>query len=325
MTALKLIKENRKKDYINYASIYEPKTGVLFSDFITQIVARKSKRLGVNYVKNYNTLLHHLKRFSTAFDATIYTNSVNEDFLDDFIVYLEQQELKLSYIKTLLSLTKAMVKKAAVYGYAVDSSYDDVTIDDEEIFSIYLSMNEITRIYYYKDLTPKQQRIRDLFVVGCLTALRYSDYSTLTMDNFQGDFIIKVTQKTGKKVIIPLHDYVREIYRKYDGEISKGLSIQHFNRYIKKICQQIGIVDPVTYNYTKGGKLVTETKQKFELISSHTARRSAATNLYLTGRMKVYEIMAITGHTTEKSFFRYIKITAEDKVKQIASDVYFRK
>jgi hypothetical protein len=52
----------------------------------------------------------------------------------------------------------------------------------------------------------------------------------------------------------------------------------------------------------------TDTKPKYEFISSHTARRSAATNMYLTGRMKTYEIMSLTGHTTEKSFFRYIRV-----------------
>jgi|GEM_PF-2622157 len=51
----------------------------------------------------------------------------------------------------------------------------------------------------------------------------------------------------------------------------------------------------------------------------------AATNMYLTGRMKTFEIMALTGHTTEKSFFKYIKVNNSDISKQIAGDSYFRK
>ena len=171
----------------------------------------------------------------------------------------------------------------------------------------------------------KQEAIKDLFIVGCLTALRYSDYSTLTRANFGKDFITKITKKTGKKVTIPIHAFVREIYNKYDGEVSQGLTIQHFNRYIKKICQKVGINDPVTFDYTRGGKLVTETKPKYELISSHTARRSCATLLYQTGRMKTSEIMQLTGHSTEKCFFKYIKTSSEDKATQIAGDNFFRK
>ena len=130
-------------------------------------------------------------------------------------------------------------------------------------------MNEITRIYYFIGLTRKQESIRDLFVVGCLTALRYSDYSTLTPDNFFDDYIVKITKKTGKKVTIPLHDYVREVYKKYDGEISHGLSIQHFNRYLKIICQKVGLKDKITYTETRGGNLVTETKEKWADYNPH--------------------------------------------------------
>jgi integrase len=61
------------------------------------------------------------------------------------------------------------------------------------------------------------------------------------------------------------------------------------------------------------------------MISSHTARRSAATNMYLTGRWKTFQIMAITGHTTEESFFRYIKVSKTDVAKQMAGDSYFKK
>jgi integrase len=326
-TALKLVHSTipGKKDYINRVIQSEPKTGVLFRDFIIDTVAKKARRMGESYQTNYKSLLVRLDQFCAANDADIYTNSVNESFMDDFILYLQEENLKHSYIVSLVALVKSMANKAAGYGYAIDPSYNDVELEDADFFSVYLSMNEITRIYYFKGLTKKQQQIRDLFVVGCLTALRYSDYSTLKRTNFQGDYIVKVTKKTGKKVIIPVHDYIREIYNRYDGIISKEVSIQYFNRAIKKICKKVGLVDTVVFNYTRGGELHTETKQKWELISSHTARRSAATNMYLTGRMKTYEIMALTGHTTEKSFFRYIKVTGEDTAKQISADTFFRK
>jgi len=330
-TALRLVSSNLalsgKKDYVNKLISNEPKTGVLFSDFVDITTTRKAKRMGEKYKASYTSVINHLLRFSEINDCNVFTNSVNEEFLDDFICYLEEQNLKLNYIKALIDMIKGMVRKAATYGYAVDMTYDDVTVEPEDYFSVYLSMNEITRIYYFKELTRIQKRTRDLFIVGCLTALRYSDYSTLTRQNFdaKGDFIVKVTKKTGKKVTLPVHDYVKEIYERYDFNIPGGRCIQQFNRAIKGICKKIGFDESITFNYTRGGKLVTETKQKWELISSHTARRSAATNLYLTGRLKTYEIMQLTGHTTEKSFFRYIKVTNEDVSKHVAVDNFFRK
>lgn len=327
-TALRLVQNqdaSQQKDYINRVKSSTPMEGVLFAEFVRQTAFKKSRRMSESYMKSYNTLIYHINKFSEIYNANIYTNSVNEEFLDDFILYLEGCQLKANYIKNTIGLIKSMAGKAGAYGYAVDPTYDNVDVDEEESFNVYLSMNEITRIYYFKGLTYKQQRIRDLFIVGCLTALRYSDYSTLTRDNFQANGIVKTTKKTNKKVVIPVHDYVREIYNRYEGEISSGLSIQHFNRYIKDICRTVGIDDEITYTYTRGGKLITETHPKWKLISSHTARRSAATNMYLTGRMKTYEIMSITGHTTEKSFFKYIKVSVDDISNHLGSDLFFKK
>lgn len=331
-SSLRIIKSEEqensfKKDYINRFAENEPKKGVFMSDFIASTISRKAKRMSSTYTKGYETLIHHLENFSRINDVNIYTNSINEVFLDDFIVYLEELDLKINYIKNLIILLKGMTKKAGAYGYVVDFTYDDVTLKDEDVFSVYLSASEITRIYYFKGLTRKQERIKDIFIVGCLTALRYSDYSTLTKENFtsDGNYLVKITKKTGKKVIIPVHDFIKEILNKYDGEIFSGLSIQHFNRYIKTICKKVGITDKITFSYTRGGHLHTKTCEKWEMISSHTARRSAATNMYLTGRLKTFEIMSLTGHTTEKSFFKYIKVTKEDISKQIAGDTFFRK
>jgi integrase len=326
-TALKVTQRedvNVKKDYINKYIQNEPKYGVLFTDFVYLTASKKAKRIGAGYINGYNTLIYNINAFSLANNASIYTNSVNESFLDDFIIFLMERDLKQNYIRTLVDMVKSMAKRASLGGYAIDTSYENSEVELEDIFSVYLSMNEITRIYYYKGLTKKQERIKDLFVVGCLTALRYSDYSTLTKANFQNGRIVKVTKKTNTRVVIPLHDYVKEIYAKYDGDIASALSTQHFNRYIKKICKTIGFNKEVTFNYTRGGKLLTETKEKWEMISSHTARRSAATNMYLSGHFKIYEIMQITGHTTEKSFMRYIKITQEDSVNQISGDSFFK-
>lgn len=316
--------QSGKKDYVNKNISNEPRYGILFTDFVHGTTSR-SKRMGKGSKNSYGNLVSHIKNFAALNDVIIYTNSINEEFLDDFILYLQDLNLSQNYIKGLIGMAKSMARIAGTYGYAIDPTFDNVDVEQEDSYATYLTMNEITRIYYYKGLTRFQERIKDLFVIGCLTALRYSDYSTLAKVNFQGDFIVKNTKKTGIKVIVPMHDYVKEIIAKYDYNIEFGLSNQHFNRYIKKICKQIGFSEPLSFSFTQGGTLVNVTRQKWELISSHTARRSAATNMYQTQRLKTFEIMSLTGHTTEKSFFRYIKVTRDDLSKQIAGDSFFRK
>ena len=150
-----------KKDYINKYIQNEPKYGVLFTDFVYLTAAKKAKRIGAGYVNSYNTLIYNINAFALANNASIYTNSVNECFLDDFIVFLMERQLKQNYIRTLVDMVKSMAKRAGIGGYAIDTSYENSEVELEDIFSVYLSMNEITRIYYFRGLTKKQERIKD--------------------------------------------------------------------------------------------------------------------------------------------------------------------
>ena len=57
----------------------------------------------------------------------------------------------------------------------------------------------------------------------------------------------------------------------------------------------------------KGGKDYTINKPKWQLLTTHTARRSYCTNAYLSG-VPIQDIMNISGHKTEKSFRVYLKM-----------------
>lgn len=293
------------------------------------MLEKRSRRKSENYAAVYDAIIKHIDNFSLEYDCDIFTNSVTAEFLDDFIIYLEDQGLRHNTIVGYIQKIQTLVRRAATYNYAVDNTYDEIDLKEEPTNAVFLSMNDITRIYYYKfikqDKRKAKERIRDLFVIGCLTALRYSDYSTLTKDNLQNGYMVKRTKKTNIDVKVPAHDYVKEIFTKYNGLIPCKLCIQYFNKYLKVIMKEIGLNDLVTYSFTKGGKLTTVTKEKWELISSHTARRSAATNMYLTGRMKTLEIMRLTGHKTEQNFFRYIRLTNDDTARSISGDIFWSK
>ncbi|MFK1944614.1 phage integrase SAM-like domain-containing protein [Bacteroides fragilis] len=294
-----------------------------------EVLEKRSRRKSEHYAAVYDAIIKHIDRFSEKYDCDIYTNSITEEFLEDFISYLENRGLRHNTILGYIQKIQSLVRRAGQYNYAVDTTYDEVEIREEPAFAVFLSMNEISRIYYYKfenqDRRKARERIRDLFVIGCLTALRYSDYSTLTNQNLVNGYIVKRTKKTNVDVKIPAHDFVKEIFEKYEGDIPCHLCIQHFNKYLKRVMREIGLNDKVTYSFTKAGKLHTVTKEKWELISSHTARRSAATNMYLTGRMKTLEIMRLTGHRSEQNFFRYIRLTHDDTARSISGDMFFRK
>ena len=75
-------------------------------------------------------------------------------------------------------------------------------------------------------------------------------------------------------------------------------------------------IKEITHQYINN--TVTIRKYKWQLVSTHTARRSFATNLYLSG-FPAISIMKITGHRTEASFLKYIRITQRDTANQLAA------
>ena len=319
----KVIELKPLKNYIDKNHLDVPMIDKVLVDFIQDMVNKKNK--SQSYKSQYSILSKHIRELSEKMNCIIYTNSITEDFLEDFIYYLQDKGMRHNTVKGLIEKTKAMAKKAGNYGYAINGTFNEVTIPEEDTCSISLSMNDITIIYYYKGLTNKQEKIKDIFVVGCLTGMRYSDYSTLTPENIQGDIIVKKTKKTGVTVHVPIHAYVREIINKYGGSFPADVTIQHFNRSIKPICKKIGFTEKVNFTRTVGHEIITNTYEQWQVISSHTARRSAATNMYNSGRMKTLQIMLITGNTTEKNFFRYIKVNREENAKNLSNDLFFRK
>ena len=98
-----------------------------------------------------------------------------------------------------------------------------------------------------------------------------------------------------------------EILEKYSFELPAEISNQKFNEYIKDVCRIAGINGTETITKTVGGNIVTEKFEKWKLVSSHTGRRSFCTNMYKRG-LPTLMIMSISGHTTEQSFLKYIKV-----------------
>ena len=129
--------------------------------------------------------------------------------------------------------------------------------------------------------------------------------------------------KTGKLVIIPIHFRVMEILNKYKFDLPRSISNQKMNDYLKIIGHKAGINDPISMSKIEGGIRVTRTSPKHELISTHTARRSGATNMYLAG-ISTLSIMKITGHKTEKAFMRYIQMTEEDNAIKLMDSPFFK-
>ena len=173
--------------------------------------------------------------------------------------------------------------------------------------TVYLNTDEIRELQTL-DLTrdPRYDRVRDMFVIGCYTGLRFSDLTKITPQHIENGMIELSRSKTGKAVFIPMANDVVNILAKYNNTLPK-ISNQKYNEYLYEVCKKSELLQKeITVNEIKGGKKFTITKPKHDFVCSHTARRSFATNEYKAGDLEISEIMALTGHKTEKSFYKYI-------------------
>ncbi len=284
--------------------------------------ARKSKRTAI-YKRQYRNIARHLSNFEKNRGIELTSENLNDALMEDFIDYLKSLNRALSTVSSIIDKTKYMLRRMQRDGYLINTSVFDISVPKEHPETVYITSEEIELIYKMKAQGTGQQAAKDLFVVGCLTGMRFSDYSQLTSKNIVGNTIQRKTLKTGEVVIVPMHRIVREIIDKNNGFPRYENSLQNFNTMIKRICKRAGLVDSVLSERTRGHKIERKKLKRYEMIGSHTARRSFATNAYLSGIMAA-KIMLITGHQTEQAFFKYIRIDKKENARELAEHPFFK-
>ncbi len=270
-------------------------------------------------IKIYKNCRNHLKEYAKIKRKRIDFDTIDLDFYLDFKEYLTTtKKFSTNTIGRIIKTVKTFLNEATERGINENLSFRSkrFRVISEKADNVYLTENELNDLYFL-NLTdnPKLERVRDLFLVGCYTGLRFSDFSKLRPQNIGKEFIEIETQKTAETVVIPKHPKFEAIFEKYDQQLPRCISNQKFNDYLKDVCELVvSLKEKVNTKTTKGGVVVHVTTSKYNLITSHTARRSFATNAYLAN-VPPFVIMGITGHKTEKSFFNYIKITSNEKAK----------
>lgn len=163
---------------------------------------------------------------------------------------------------------------------------------------------------------------RDRFLIGAFSALRYQDYNTLNGITSESRFIRKRNKKTGKMTSIPMHWVIREILVKRNNRLPASISNSKMNKSLHLLCMMAGLDEPREVSITKGGERIFRSAPEFELVSSHTARRSACTNLYKAG-VDPRIIMVFSGHSTIAMLMRYIRIDDEEVAEQMIEHPFF--
>ncbi len=216
-----------------------------------------------------------------------------------------------NYAAKVVSVVRQFLRDAQRRGYHTKTDYEGFTIKKVKTTKIALSFEELEALYRL-DLSanPRLERVRDLFLIGAYTGLRFSDFTRIRPEHIEatsGQTVLNITtQKTGVMVSIPLFPIPLALLRKYNFE-APNISNQKMNDYLKELGQLAGMTGKMIVTGSKGGKREDLTAEKWEKLTTHVARRSFATNFYRDGVPAVV-LMKITGHTTEQQFMQYIAI-----------------
>jgi integrase len=294
--------------------------------FIKQAESKQVVTLGT--IKNYKLTSNILNTFNKE-KYLIDFGNINLDFYADFVEWCESKNLSKNYIGKHIKTLKTFMNHAVEKGLTDNLQFKSprFVVISEDADNIYLNEKELFKLWQLNLSKNKRlENVRDLFLIGCYTGLRVSDYNNLSKDyikEIQGVKILKVkTKKTNKIVDIPLHPIVENIINKYNGNPPPYVPDQKINIHIKEIAESAGIDEVVFTTQTRGGKKVTVKNYKFDLIKTHTARRSFCTNAYLS-EMLPMDIMTISGHSTEKAFLNYIKATTEQVALKMSTNKFF--
>ena len=278
-------------------------------------------------------------------------DDINEALADRYISYLENVGYMKYTLDKHISLFKTIVGVAERQGlhnnHLAGSCLKSPQIREEDkAKEIYLTKDELSALYDMP-LTGFEEQVRDVFLIGCFTALRYSDYSRIKRENIgfthNGTKVIRIKQeKTAGTVVIPILDERLEaLLKKYDYNVPEVLD-QSLNRTIKKICKRLSITvsslgkkERTVLNLKerraevearkKGVELYEYDEQgypirpRWELVASHTARRSCITNMYLSKKFSVQQMMSVSGHKAETMFYKYVKLSLDEYADSVAS------
>jgi integrase len=222
----------------------------------------------------------------------------------------DNQGYKVNSMGKYIKYVKSIMKTSHAEGMHDNKAYihPKFKILEEEANTVYLDVDDLNLLESL-NLTgyPGLDRTRDLFLVASWTGLRYSDLQKLAIGHIHGDNIVIRTQKTDREVVIPVFPIVRDILIKYKNSGLPRVTNQALNRSLKDLGTKLEEASNL--------KGITSDASKYNRITTHTARRSFATNLY--NIVPIELIMSVTGHKTQSEFYKYIRVTPTENAEKI--------
>ncbi|WP_305983428.1 tyrosine-type recombinase/integrase [Roseivirga thermotolerans] len=249
-------------------------------------------------------------------------------FSDDLILWMSSRKYDPNTIKKHFVTLKTFVN----HYYNRRTEYPEIQFTDDYLKSDFgkvnthsspplpLNDNEFSVLLdcdYLLENKPSLVKVKDAFLFGCVTGLRYSDLFTISRANIREGLIIVSPSKTENTKSdnlcrIPLNSISQSILERYNWNTGLlKLSNQVYNRRLKELFQLLKFDDLIeTKTYSGLGCPSVKQLPKYELLSSHNARDTFITMCIKKG-IGIPVIMEMTGHTKYETMKKYIKLDSE--------------
>ena len=305
------------KDWLK--NVVQPsKNTNLLSTNIEAFLDFKNSRVERNTFIIYKALERLLNSFEKEHKTTLIVSKLDLNFRDKFLKYLNDNGYAngtiILYIRTLVQILKFAKKRGVKVSN--DLEFFKEGLKKKKTLNVYLTLEEIDKIYKLEGLSAKEGIARDWLVISCNTAQRVGDLFNFNKSNLNAEGDVLTVQQTknqnSKPIQIPLLPQVLEILEKYDGDFPPLLSnvvknnFNYYGKLIKEVCKKAKLNDEIKtlqYKSAKNNSGVV-TKKKWELVSSHCGRRSFCSNMY--GKIPTPLLMMISGHKEESTLLLYI-------------------
>ena len=320
----------------------EPDFMTVFSSFLSEC-GEKNAWTKATYQKMYA-----LKEDLLTYKKNVKFSDLTESGLTKFVRYLREDKklktprkkkgdredydeedimgVKNSTIEKKLGYLKWFLKWATARGLNNNIAYKTFrpTLKSTQKKVIFLTKAELELLKNYEipaNLSHLEM-VRDVFLFCCFSGLRHSDVFNLRRNDVKDDHIEVTTIKTADSVQIELNSVTRAILEKYKdftfdgGKALPVIQNQPMNRELKELCRLAGINEKIRITTYKGTQRIDEIKEKWELIGTHTGRRTFIVNCLSLG-IAPNVVMKWTGHADYKSMKPYIDIVDETKASEM--------
>jgi integrase len=277
---------------------------------------RTSLANSLSTIKRYVYNKKLLEDFEKQSKKTIRFTNINKEFYNSFVAFcIDHKKHSTNTLSRNVGLLKTFLNWAVYNHFTYNLDFKKFPSIQRFITTeVALTIEQVQFIYDF-DLTNEKrlEKVRDLFVFGCVTGMRYSNYSEVRKMDIEDNFIRVIDFKDkSKKLSIPLNKFSTEILEKYEYQLPK-ISNQKFNKYLKELFRIMDFQNEVKKSMKYGNEVIDSIDKFYERISSHTARRSFIT-IMKNKNVPDKVIMSFTGHKSISVFNDYYRPNEEQKI-----------